>query len=138
MGGQFFFCIKTAYSLHVEFVFNLKRSRTLQIDENLTMGSRHLQGTVFTRVKALCASGALKKKPVWFDVMEAFPPLVQMKLKDIPGEGRPPVIRYQEDEIRDIFYEKFPLLHKVPINFIEKENVTQTATHRNKLNAKPG
>ena len=56
-----------------------------------------------------------------FDVMAAFPPLTEAKLSDVPEEGRPPVIRYKEDEIRDAFLERFPILYKLPINFLETQ-----------------
>eukprot|EP00112_Aurelia_sp_Birch-Aquarium-sp1_P014592 Seg3163.4 transcript_id=Seg3163.4/GoldUCD/mRNA.D3Y31 product="28S ribosomal protein S23 mitochondrial" pseudo=true protein_id=Seg3163.4/GoldUCD/D3Y31 len=84
------------------------------------MGSRHLQGTVFSRVRALLATGALREKPVWYDVMAAFPPLVESRMTDIPDDGRPPVIGFKEDDVRDVFLERFPLLNKMPVDLLSK------------------
>lgn len=91
------------------------------------MASRHLQGTVFSRVRALLASGTLKEKPVWFDVMEAFPALVETKVNDVAPDGRPPVVSYKEDEIREMFTARFPLLRKIPVD------LTRETSHK-----KPG
>ncbi|KAM7139669.1 small ribosomal subunit protein mS23 [Macrochelys suwanniensis] len=71
-------------------------------------------GTVFTRTRDLLRSRVLAeaRKPVWFDVYAAFPPLREPsyreprqrygKVKDII----PPLL-YQEDEIRATFYEAY-------------------------------
>ncbi|XP_046844641.1 28S ribosomal protein S23, mitochondrial-like isoform X2 [Xenia sp. Carnegie-2017] len=62
--------------------------------------SRHLKGTVFSRVRDLLKSGVLKEKPVWFDVVAAFPPLQTPDLERIPERGTVEKIVYPEDSIR--------------------------------------
>ena len=70
-------------------------------------GSRHLQGTLLSRVRSLLQSGAIKKKPCWFDVVERFPPIAPKildkeahRLEDIPN------ITYPEDDVKREFYAK--------------------------------
>ncbi|XP_019943521.1 small ribosomal subunit protein mS23 isoform X2 [Paralichthys olivaceus] len=72
-------------------------------------------GTVFTRVRDLMRSGVIQpaKKPIWYDVFQAFPP------KRDPLHVKPytrasskkqetvPDIFYREDEIRAKFYEQY-------------------------------
>jgi len=82
-----------------------------------------LQGTVFRRVQELLATGTLKEKPIWFNVMVAFPPLTEAKLSDTPDKGRPPVLHYKEDQIRDAFLERFPILYKLPVNLLQSDKV---------------
>ena len=55
-------------------------------------------------------------------MIAAFPPVVESKLSDIAEEGRPPVIRFKEDDIRDAFNERFPLLKRLPINLLANTN----------------
>ena len=64
-----------------------------------------------------------------FDVMAAFPPLTEAKLSDVPEEGRPPVIQYKEDDIRDAFLDRFPVLYKLPINLLQTQtdNIGKTS-----------
>lgn len=81
------------------------------------VGSRHLFGTVLTRVRNLLQSGALAKKPVWFDVVEAFPPLVETKVKRKPQAGRANKVTYPEDEFRNKFHST--LKTKEPLNLFE-------------------
>lgn len=60
----------------------------------------------------------LKEKPVWLDVVEAFPPLVEPQYNRKSEAGKPPLIEYPEDKLtesvesRDIFVlkTKFRLL----------------------------
>lgn len=55
------------------------------------------------RVSNLLRSGAIKQKPVWFDVVEAFPPIVATKLNRKPEPGRAEKIEYPEDYFRRYF-----------------------------------
>nr|XP_056721347.1 28S ribosomal protein S23, mitochondrial [Euleptes europaea] len=71
-------------------------------------------GTVFTRTRDLMRSGVMpeSKKPVWYDVYVAFPPLrepVYRELRPLYGKVRVtvPTILYKEDEIRAKFYEAY-------------------------------
>ena len=52
--------------------------------------------------------------------MAAFPPLVESRMTDIPDEGRPPVMGFKEDDVRDAFLERFPLLNKVHVDLLSK------------------
>ncbi|XP_060115207.1 small ribosomal subunit protein mS23 [Heteronotia binoei] len=71
-------------------------------------------GTVFTRTRDLMRSGVIpeSKKPIWFDVYAAFPPLkepVYKELRPLYGKVREtvPAVLYKEDEIRAKFYEAY-------------------------------
>lgn len=58
-------------------------------------------GTLFNfRVANLLRSGAIKSKPVWFDVVEAFPPIVETKINRKPEPGRVTKLEYPEDYLR--------------------------------------
>lgn len=88
-------------------------------------GARHLRGTILTRyfnpatarflyekpsfcnvhflvfrVSNLLRSGAIKQKPIWFDVVEAFPPIVSTKINRKPEPGRVDKLEYPEDFFR--------------------------------------
>ncbi|XP_066491884.1 small ribosomal subunit protein mS23 [Tiliqua scincoides] len=71
-------------------------------------------GTVFTRTRNLLRSGVMSKakKPLWYDVYAAFPPLKEPLYREPrPKYGKvknpvPPIL-YQEDEIRVKFYEAY-------------------------------
>ncbi|XP_053131583.1 28S ribosomal protein S23, mitochondrial isoform X2 [Hemicordylus capensis] len=68
-------------------------------------------GSVFTRTRDLLRSGAMpeSKKPIWYDVYAAFPPLREPLYQDPrPRYGKvqdvvPPIL-YPEDAIRAKFY----------------------------------
>ncbi|XP_074635488.1 small ribosomal subunit protein mS23-like [Acropora palmata] len=72
-------------------------------------GARHLRGTVASRMRNLIRAGAITKawEPVWFPVVEAFPPLVNTKVNRRAEAGRMPKITYPEDKFRKLFYERF-------------------------------
>ncbi|XP_068678487.1 small ribosomal subunit protein mS23-like [Montipora foliosa] len=72
-------------------------------------GARHLRGTVASRVRNLLRAGAITKawEPVWFPVVEAFPPLTDTKVNRRAEAGRMLKITYPEDKIRNQFYERF-------------------------------
>uniref|UniRef100_A0A8D0G7V4 Small ribosomal subunit protein mS23 n=1 Tax=Sphenodon punctatus TaxID=8508 RepID=A0A8D0G7V4_SPHPU len=71
-------------------------------------------GTVFTRTRDLMRSGVMpvSKKPLWYDVYVAFPPLREPFYRESrPYYGKakdviPPIL-YKEDEIRAKFYEAY-------------------------------
>ncbi|KAJ7387277.1 Structural constituent of ribosome [Desmophyllum pertusum] len=71
------------------------------------VGSRHLRGTVLSRVRNLLRSGAITKQPVWFPVVDAFPPLTETKLNRKGDEELMHKIMYPEDEFRKQFYQRF-------------------------------
>lgn len=52
------------------------------------------------RVRDLLKSGVVKEKPVWFDVMARFPPLVEADLSREAERGRVKKIVYPEDALR--------------------------------------
>lgn len=71
-------------------------------------------GSVFTRTRDLLRSGVMPeaKKPLWYDVYAAFPPLKEPLYREPrPQYGKVkkpvPTILYQEDEIRAKFYEAY-------------------------------
>ncbi|XP_063002503.1 small ribosomal subunit protein mS23 [Elgaria multicarinata webbii] len=71
-------------------------------------------GTVFSRTQDLLRSGVMSeaKKPIWYDVYAAFPPLREPLYREPrPLYGKAsstvPTILYQEDEIRAKFYEAY-------------------------------
>ena len=49
------------------------------------------------RVRDLLKSGVLKEKPVWYDVVATFPPLVQADLDRKPERGSVKKITFPED-----------------------------------------
>ncbi|KAL9981730.1 hypothetical protein ACROYT_G010473 [Oculina patagonica] len=83
------------------------RHTWLDRDKLVMAGSRHLRGTVLSRVTNLLRSGALSKPPVWFPVAEAFPPLAETKINRKGDEGFMHKIIYPEDEFRKYFYQRF-------------------------------
>ncbi|XP_040857118.1 28S ribosomal protein S23, mitochondrial isoform X1 [Ochotona curzoniae] len=69
-------------------------------------------GSVFSRTRDLMRAGVLKKKPLWFDVYDAFPPLrepVFRRPRLRYGKARAPVqdILYHEDRVRAKFYSAY-------------------------------
>ncbi|XP_061461016.1 small ribosomal subunit protein mS23 isoform X2 [Rhineura floridana] len=71
-------------------------------------------GSVFSRTRNLLRSGVMSeaKKPIWYDVYVAFPPLREPLYRELrPQYGKveeavPPIL-YQEDEIRAKFYKAY-------------------------------
>ncbi|KXJ23376.1 28S ribosomal protein S23, mitochondrial [Exaiptasia diaphana] len=87
-------------------------------------GARHLRGTIFTRVSNLLRSGAIQDKPVWFDVMETFPPLLPTKINRKPEPGRVKKLEYPEDFFRRKFYSTYQTYGVLNL----KEGVQQSST----------
>ena len=58
--------------------------------------------------------------------MAAFPPVSEARWSDVPEKGRPPVLNYMEDDIRDALLQKFPLLYKLPVNLLTTEDIQKT------------
>ena len=56
------------------------------------------------RVRDLLKSGVVKEKPVWYDVMAAFPPFVEPDLSREAEPGRVKKIVYSEDTIRRLVF----------------------------------
>ena len=52
------------------------------------------------RVRDLLRSDVLTKKPVWYDVIAAFPPMTESDLQRQPEHGQVRRIVYPEDAIR--------------------------------------
>lgn len=71
------------------------------------VGTRHLRGTVLSRVRYLLRSGAMTKTPLWLPVVEAFPPLKETKINRKGDEELMHKIIYPEDEFRKLFYKRF-------------------------------
>ncbi len=69
-------------------------------------------GTVYSRMKALLESGARKTdfRPIWLDVYESFPPVLEPRWDRKPAPGTAdvtPPIFYTEDRVRAQFYRQF-------------------------------
>ncbi|XP_060613048.2 small ribosomal subunit protein mS23 [Anolis sagrei] len=71
-------------------------------------------GTVFSRTRDLLRSGVMPeaKKPIWYDVYAAFPPLKEPLYRNpcpryTKDEDLVPPIFYPEDQIRAKFYEVY-------------------------------
>ncbi|XP_004707083.1 28S ribosomal protein S23, mitochondrial [Echinops telfairi] len=69
-------------------------------------------GSIFSRTRDLLRAGVLKKKPLWFDVYEAFPPArepVFRKVRLRYGKAKADIqdIFYREDLIRVKFYSAY-------------------------------
>ncbi|CAB4017318.1 28S ribosomal S23, mitochondrial [Paramuricea clavata] len=69
--------------------------------------SRHLKGTVLARVRDLLKSGVLKEKPIWFDVVATFPPMVEADFDRQPERGNVKRITFPEDSIRTRFLTEY-------------------------------
>ncbi|XP_047504652.1 28S ribosomal protein S23, mitochondrial [Pieris napi] len=83
-------------------------------------------GTIFTRAEGLLKHGALKPddRPIWFDVYQAFPPLVEPKFARPKPEKKPiRQILYKEDAIRVKFHMKG---HGLGLNMLSPYGETQT------------
>ncbi|XP_053658165.1 28S ribosomal protein S23, mitochondrial [Anopheles marshallii] len=83
-------------------------------------------GTIITRTKGLLKSGAMKfdERPLWYDVVTAFPPLEEPRY-DRPAP-RVPVreIFYQEDTVRAKFHKAGKATFAV--NLLDTNNLTPT------------
>jgi small subunit ribosomal protein S23 len=57
----------------------------------------------YCRVRGLLQSGAIQEvdKPVWYDVYEAFPPVINPKYERFQEDREPRNILYKEDIIRE-------------------------------------
>lgn len=69
-------------------------------------------GSIFSRLSGLVDGGQLKSKniPIWYDIYKRFPPAREPKYSafnegDTPPEYTPPKILYDEDTIRQAYYE---------------------------------
>ncbi|CAI8055026.1 28S ribosomal protein S23, mitochondrial [Geodia barretti] len=96
------------------------------------MASRVYQmGTIVSRVNHLLQTGVLKERPLWLDVVEAFPPDVFPKHNQTPEGGRAPVIAYPEDELKRKFYDNYVIVkqpEKCVSLFEEKPEVTSVCS----------
>ncbi|XP_033118927.1 28S ribosomal protein S23, mitochondrial-like [Anneissia japonica] len=66
-------------------------------------------GTIFTRTQNLIRSGVIKDadKPLWYEVMAAFPPMEEPKYERKISDDWPREILYKEDKVRAYFYKTF-------------------------------
>lgn len=94
------------------------------------VGSRHLQGTIISRVKYLIESGSLKKAPLWFDVVRRFPPPKHslLSVSDTVEPKEIPKITYPEDDIKRKFFKKFDRAIRDPDTLFADINVEETKT----------
>ena len=94
------------------------------------VGSRHLQGTIISRVKYLLESGSLKKAPLWYDVVRRFPPPKHslLSVSDTVKQKEIPKITYPEDDIKREFFKKFDRAIRDPDTLFDDVNVEETKT----------
>ena len=94
------------------------------------VGSRHLQGTIISRVKYLLESGSLKKAPLWYDVVRRFPPPKHslLSVSDTVEQREVPKITYPEDDIKREFFKKFDRAIRDPDTLLTGVNVEETKT----------
>ncbi|CAB4064248.1 MRPS23 [Lepeophtheirus salmonis] len=67
-------------------------------------------GTIYSRTSSLLNSGAVKHKPIWYDVYEAFPPKYEPRWDRSPPlskDNSKRKVLYEEDIIRARFYDHF-------------------------------
>lgn len=57
---------------------------------------------LYLRILGLLKAGAIKEKPIWFDVVEAFPPIMPTMYNRAPIPGKPKKLHYWEDEVREL------------------------------------
>lgn len=94
------------------------------------VGTRHLQGTIISRVSYLLESGSLKKPPIWYDIVRRFPPpktsvlslVGNVEQKDIPK------ILYPSDDVKREFYQKFGRAVRDPDSLFSDVTVEETKT----------
>ena len=55
---------------------------------------------IISRVNRLLQTGVLKERPLWLDVVEAFPPDVFPRHNQTPEGGRPLTIVFPDDDLR--------------------------------------
>lgn len=85
-------------------------------------------GTVFSRVQGLLKSGAMKEadKPIWYDVMVAFPPKVEPKYDRLLDIRKTTDIVYREDFIRMKYYNRYGDVYPVDMTNNESESNCKT------------
>lgn len=94
------------------------------------VGSRHLQGTVLSRVKYLLESGSLKKAPLWYNIVQRFPPpkYSLLSANDTVTQSDIPKILYPEDDIKREFFKRFDRAVRDPDTLLTDINVEETKT----------
>jgi len=94
------------------------------------VGSRHLQGTIISRVNYLLKSGSLKKAPLWFDIVKRFPPPKTsfLSLADTIEQSEIPKITYPDDDIKREFYKRFERAIRDPDSLLVDIDVEETKT----------
>ncbi|XP_077996195.1 small ribosomal subunit protein mS23-like [Glandiceps talaboti] len=87
-------------------------------------------GTVFTRTRNLIRAGVIteKNKPVWFDVMQAFPPIEEPLFHRKTDQTPLKQILYPEDTIRAKFYEVYGSQGSLDLN--KHSTVQRTSCYR--------
>jgi len=78
------------------FPISLQRNKLLHTPDILHL-SRHWTPYVF-RAQRLLETGVIKKKPVWLDVVEAYPPIPPPPVPPTLRKGKYPHIVYPDDK----------------------------------------
>ena len=94
------------------------------------VGSRHLQGTIISRIRHLLESGSLKTPPLWFDVVNRFPPPATSVLTRhaVKSDKEIPKITYPEDDIKREFYKLHFRAARDPDTLFEDIKIAETKT----------
>lgn len=94
------------------------------------VGTRHLQGTIISRVGYLLESGSLKKPPIWYDIVRRFPPPKTSVLSLVGNVDHTevPKILYPVDDIKREFHQKFNRAIRDPECLFNEVTVEETKT----------
>ncbi|XP_071945513.1 small ribosomal subunit protein mS23-like [Antedon mediterranea] len=87
-------------------------------------------GTIFTRTRNLIRSGVMKDadKPLWYEVMAAFPPLEEPTYDRKLSTEFPREILYEEDKVRVYFSKTFRNKNTIDLN--RQDGFKQTTCYK--------
>ena len=89
--------------------------------EYIMVNSRHLQGTIITRVRHLLASGSLKTPPLWYNIVLRFPPPKTSLLSladEVQDDTMIRKITFPIDDALREFYKIYPQARRDPISLL--------------------
>ena len=94
------------------------------------VSSRHLQGTIISRVTNLLQSNSLKKPPLWYDVVRRFPPPETALLSLVAESPKReiPKIQYPDDDVKRELYKDFNRVNRDPVSLLPDIKTQQTKT----------
>ena len=94
------------------------------------VASRHLQGTIISRVTNLLQSNSLKKPPLWYDVVRRFPPPETALLSLVAESPKReiPKIQYPDDDVKRELYKNYNRANRDPVSLQPDIKTQQTKT----------